>query len=188
MHQEIAMSPSPQGTPSDPRQSGPRFTAIIEDLTLTKESYVKKNLDWYKSNATRPMLFYRASGVLLISLSVSVPVLATRQDFWMSTVLPVVSVIIAGLTALNTFFQWQSQWQKFRQSQFMLEYLLSCWNLEIVKARHEGDEDKAIEIAVAATAKLMQQTREITANETDEFFRGLRLPDEGNRGERQATN
>lgn len=122
------------------------------------------------------MVLFRAFGVLLILLSVSVPFLSTLEGVWRTVVLPAVALSIAALTGLNSFFQWQAQWQGFRHTQFALEYLLAKWEMEIIKARHHPDEQQAVEIALTATDMLLDRAREATASETGKFFEGIQLP------------
>jgi DNA-binding transcriptional regulator GbsR (MarR family) len=91
-------------------------------------------------------------------------------------ILPAVAVAIAGLTSFNAFFQWQSQWQGNRQTQYALEHILSKWKIEIVKAKFHRDREKAVEIAIEATSELLDQAREITSATTGDFFKSIQLP------------
>jgi hypothetical protein len=79
----------------------------------------------------------------------------------MSVVLPIFTLAIAGLAGVNSFFQWQTQWQNFRQTQLALEHLLSKWELEIVQAKAHS-EGEAIGIAVRTTGMLIDLAREAT--------------------------
>jgi hypothetical protein len=122
------------------------------------------------------MILFRAVGVLVILLSISVPFLGTLEGIWRMVILPLTTLLIAALTGLNAFFQWQSQWQGYRQTQYTLEYLLAKWELEIIRAKHCPDPKEATEVALAATHLLLDQAREITASETSGFFAGIQLP------------
>lgn len=138
---------------------------------------VAKTKDWYEGHAKRPMILFRTFGALVIVLSVCVPFLGTLDESaWKSIALSLVALAIAGLTGLNAFFQWQSQWQGFRQTQFALEHLLSKWELEIVKVKYHPDKEEALQMAVEVTARLLDQARDATATETGEFFKGIRAP------------
>jgi hypothetical protein len=161
----------------DQRDEG-RFSAALDELTTIRDEVVKMK-DWYEKHARRPMIWFRAVGVAIILLSVSVPFLgALKGDgVWTSVVLPICTLAIAGLAGINAFFQWQTQWQEFRQAQLALEYLLSKWELEIFRARRLPDEDRAIEMAVEATDKFLDSAREATAKETGRYLESVRLPD-----------
>lgn len=137
---------------------------------------VAKSKDWYEGHAKRPMILFRTFGALVIVLSVCVPFLGTLDESaWKSIALSLVALAIAGLTGLNAFFQWQNQWQGFRQTQFALEHLLSKWKLEIVKVKYHPDKEEALQTAVEATARLLDQAREATVTETGEFFKGVQV-------------
>lgn len=160
-----------QYTPREGEQRDERFVATLEELTAIKNQYVVKDLDWYKGHARWPWLLFRGSGLFLILFSVSVPFLATREGFWKETVLPAVALVIAGLTGLNAFFQWQEQWRGFRQAQFTLEeHLLSLWEVKIVKAKQETQVEEAIKIALQATEELVEKARQAIAAETGQYF------------------
>jgi len=105
-----------------------------------------------------------------------VPFLATLEGVWKELVLPSVAVAIAFLTGLNAFYQWQTQWQGNRETQYALEHLLAKWEVEIVKTRFESDRDKAVDLAIDATDRLLDQAREITSSTAGEFFRNLKIP------------
>jgi hypothetical protein len=106
-------------------QNDERFDAILAELTRIKDDRVVRTFNWFKRYARRPMILFRTTGVLIIVLSVSVPFLGVLEGIWRDTVLPIVTLAIAGLTGLSSFFQWQGAWQRFRQTQFALEHLLS---------------------------------------------------------------
>ena len=153
----------------------PRFNQILDELTKLK-SPVLNTRNWYRRQAPRSMAAFRVVGVALILLSVSLPLLSTLEGNWRTFALPVISLLIAGLTGINAFLNWQSQWQSFRQTQFQLEYLLQRWELEIIQARYHSNEDEAIAMIYAATQKLLEQAREATASETEKFFKDIQLP------------
>jgi hypothetical protein len=153
----------------------PRFNSILAELTELKDRVVKTR-NWYDRRAPRSMAGFRIVGVTVILLSVSLPFLGTLEGAWRSVALPVVSLLIAGLTGVNAFLNWQQQWQSFRQTQFTLEYLLQRWELDVIQARYLPDEEDAIIMIYTATQKLLDQAREATASETSEFFKGTQLP------------
>src|SRR6266700_6723169 len=152
-------------------QSNKRFLSVLEELTHIKEEFVVRQLNWYKAHARTPMLLFRISGVLVILLSVSLPFLTTLEGLWKTLVLPVISLLIAGLTGLNAFFRWESDWKGYRQTHLTLEYLLTTWELQIAEARCQVDEQKAIDIALKATEQLINMTRTTTSTEAEDYFK-----------------
>jgi hypothetical protein len=159
----------------NPVDEHPKLEKTLNELARFKDDVIK-SIEWYKRQAPKQMVLFRTFGVLVILLSVSVPFLGTLEGLGKTIVLPVVSVLIAGLTGINAFFNWQSQWQQFRLAQFTLENLIARWDFEIMQARSEEDEDKAIDLAVQATRDLMEQASRVTQAETADFFRGVQSP------------
>ena len=156
-------------------QNDERFQKVMDELKKIKGEVVSiKN--WFARNSALPRILFWSVGGVIILLSVLVPYLATLDGIWKTVVLPAVAVAIAGLSSLNAFFQWQSQWQNYRQTQYALEHFLSKWEIEIVKAKFHENPEKAIEIAIEATSKLLDQAREITSSTTSEYFKKIQLP------------
>jgi hypothetical protein len=155
--------------------SNKRFLLALEELTRIKEEFVVRQLNWYQGHTKAPMLFFRTSGILVILLSVSLPFLTTFEGLWKTIALPVFSLSIAGLTGLNAFFRWESDWKARRQTQYTLEYLLKMWELKIAEARCQEDVQKGIEIALQATEQLISAARTATSAETEEYFKRVQI-------------
>ncbi len=155
------------------QQSSARFVEALNKLTAIKKEYVDRNLKWYRDRSWQPAILFRTVGAAVIVLSVSVPFLATLDDPWKTVVLPIVSLLIAGLTGLNSFFQWQGKWQKFLQARLSLEYFAQSWELHVLRARYETDEEKAVQIVFDATTKLLDDARTVISSETQEYFAAI---------------
>lgn len=158
-----------------PKPSEEHFQEVMDELEKIKKEVVSTK-GWFERNSDRPRILFRLVGSLVIILSISVPLLGVLDGVWNTVVLPVVAIAIAGLTSLNAFFQWQSQWQGNRQTQFALEHLLTKWELEIVEAKFHPDQEKAIKMAIEATSRLLDQAREITSSSTGDYFKSIQLP------------
>ncbi|HZR42882.1 MAG TPA: DUF4231 domain-containing protein [Ktedonobacteraceae bacterium] len=156
-------------------QNDKRFLSVLEEVTRIKEEFVGRQLNWYKANARRPMLLFRIAGVLVILLSVSLPFLTTLDGLWKTIVLPVVSLLIAGLTGLNSFFRWESNWKGYRQTHLTLEYLLTMWELQIAEAKCQVDVQKGIDIALKATEQLISATQTTVSAEAEEYFKRVQV-------------
>jgi uncharacterized protein DUF4231 len=157
-------------------QSDPDFQTILNELISLKDTYVIKQLKWYETHARQPMILFRVSGVLIILLSVSIPFLATLEGLWRTIVLPIVALLVAGVTGLLSFFRWESDWKGYRQTQFTLDYLLSIWELKITQAKHERDTQQAIDMALQATQQLLDATYGTTSAEAEEYFQRVQIP------------
>src|SRR5581483_4534647 len=156
-------------------QNDKRFLSVLEEVTRIKEEFVGLQFNWYKANARRPMLLFRIAGVLVILLSVSLPFLTTLDGLWKTIVLPVISLLIAGLTGLNSFFRWESAWKGYRQTHLTLEYLLTTCELQIAEARCQVDVQKGIDMALQATEQLITMTRTTTSAEAEDYFKRVQI-------------
>jgi hypothetical protein len=152
-------------------QSNKRFLSVLEEVTRVKDEYVVQQMNWYKEHTRTPMRLFRISGVLVILLSVSLPFLTTLEGPWKTIILPAVSLAVAGLTGLNSFFRWESDWKGYRQTQLALEYLLTEWELQIAEAKCQIDIQKGIDIALQATRQLISTSRTTMSVEAEEYFK-----------------
>jgi hypothetical protein len=153
-----------------------RFLSVLTALTRIKDEFVVQKLNWYTAHAKTPMLLFRVSGVLVILLSVSLPLLATLEGYWKTLILPVVALLVAGLTGLTSFFHWESGWKGYRQAQFSLEYLLTTWELQMTEASYQTDAQEGINQAFQATRQLLQATQTTISAEAEEYFKRVHIP------------
>ncbi|GHO89216.1 DUF4231 domain-containing protein [Dictyobacter formicarum] len=158
------------------QQSDARFISLIEELTHIKEMYASRQLQWYRERAPKAKNYFRISSALIIIFSVSIPFLATLDGLWRITVLPIVALLIAGLTGLNAFFRWEDSWKGYMHAQLTLEHLLWMWELKISEAKHEMDPQKGIEIALHATEQLINETQGAIHAEAEEYFKLVQVP------------
>jgi hypothetical protein len=159
------------------QQKDERFISILKELETLKEDFVVRKIKGYQKATRLARLRFRVAGVLIIVLSACLPLLSTlREGIWISIVLPIVALTIAGLSGLSAFFHWESNWRGFSQTRFMLEYQLKMWELRIIEAKYEMDPQKAVEIAMQATKQLLDETRSVTSDESEEFFKRAQLP------------
>jgi hypothetical protein len=148
-------------------QDDVRFISVLKDLETLKENFAVRKLRAYSKSSTQAQLRFRISGALIISLSVCLPFLTTlKEGVWISIVLPIVALVIAALSGLNTFFRWESNWKGYSQTRYRLEYLLKVWELKVIEARYETDTQKSIEIDVEST----------TSAEAEEYFKRVQIP------------
>jgi hypothetical protein len=154
-----------------------RLEFVFDRLRRLKEEWVDTTRNWYTKRAPWHRRAFRVSGTLVILFSVSIPFLVDRDDWrWSGAAVSFLSLAIAALTGLMSFFQWQSSWHKHIRSQLRLEHLTAMWELEMTEAQQERDPTKAKEMAVKATRKLLSMTGALTVEEAQEFFEGLKAP------------
>jgi hypothetical protein len=158
------------------QQSDERFLSVLGEVTSLKDAYIAQQLQGYLRNAARSRLTFRYTGILIIILSVSLPYLTTLKGVWLSIVLPIVALLVAGLTGLNSFYRWESSWKGYSQMAHSLEYTLKLWEIQIIKAKHEQDPLQAIELAVQATKDLVESAHTTITAEDEEFFKRVQFP------------
>lgn len=154
-------------------QGSKHFETILGELTALKAKHVDGSLEWYKKHTYSPMRNFRLSSILLIILSASVPLLSILNGVGQEIVLPAVSVAIATLTGMLTFFNWHGQWTRFVQAKFTIENLMRVWDLEIFKAKHHPNEQEAINLAVDATERLLTASAQAVAQEMGQFSEAI---------------
>src|SRR5438093_1075543 len=94
-------------TDNETRQA---FESLLAELTAVKR-HVIETRSWFERHAWPKMLCFRAVGVLVIGLSVSVPFIAAQNAPWKDPAVSAVALVIALLTGLNSFFRWEHAWQ-----------------------------------------------------------------------------
>ena len=149
---------------------------LLQELRRIVDENVTSTLRWYKHRAALPRLIFRASGALIIILSVSIPLMAALQYPGKDIVLSAIAVLIAALTGLNSFYRWEDTWRNRRETEFALTHLLSIWELKIVEAMHLGDPRKAKELLLVATRQLLEDAKGVTGTETEKFFSNIDWP------------
>ena len=158
-------------------QNDQRFISILQELEALKENYVARQIQMYRRRANQARQRFRISGGLIIALSVCLPFLTTlREGIWINIVLPIVALLIAGLSGFSTFFRWESNWKGYSQARFKLEYLLTQWELKVIEAKHEPDAQKSIDIVVQATKQLLDEVQATTSTESEEYFQRVQIP------------
>jgi hypothetical protein len=143
----------------------------IARLCEIKASYVDKTLKWYRQRSTWPRVVFRISGTAVIVLSLAVPFVAAHPTMLGGVGLQVASYLIALLSALSSFYGWQTTWQKRISIQLLLEGRIATWQAEIDAAKRMADEEGYAR-ALTATLTLIRSTKILTVGETDEFFPG----------------
>jgi uncharacterized membrane protein YidH (DUF202 family) len=151
------------------------LAAVLEELRPFVDK-VKRTRKWYEKRAKPPRIAFRAIGVVIILLSLSIPLIAALRFTGKDLVLSLFAVLIAIATSLNSFFKWEQTWQAFRKSEFALDHLLTVWDLRRVEAMHETDPTEARDRILTAAEQLIEEANKITSSETQQFFDRIELP------------
>lgn len=132
--------------------------------------------DTYRRRANWNRHLFRASGSAVIVLSASLPLLAGLSYEGKDITVAIVGVIIAILTGLRAFFQWDQLWGFLRQSDFALTHLVAKWELDVATASALADGQKDSEV-YRLTGDLLDKTEEVRKAESQNYFGTLHYPE-----------
>lgn len=164
------MTDKASGTAKSAERPPTKLDAAIAEVTQIATRELERNRRWYAKNAQNTRRLFRSVGVILIVASVSLPFLSTATFDGKALAVSVTSLVVAGLTALNAFFQWQPSWHSYVASELALRELGTDWDLEVVRARLDPDEGHAIQQFLAAADQLVKRAEEIARQETAGYF------------------
>jgi hypothetical protein len=151
--------------------------SAIQELYRIKEDYAVENLEWYRNHRKLPGLLFRLAGIVIIALSLSIPFLSAARGRYLSTGVPIASLIIAIVTALNSFFAWQPTWEKRVRGQHTLEGLIAVWETKMVDSSQSLDSEERYRKAINATEELVDATRVLIETGTNTFFKSIKFPE-----------
>lgn len=146
---------------------------FFKELRGQKERYVDAILDRYRERIPPFRAVFVITSGLVILGSVSLPYLAQITTETNKAAISLVSLGVALLTALNSFFGWRLTWQKGVAATAALEHYLACWEIDLAKAYRE-DYDKAKQDAYLATSYLFTQALATRSAESEAFFAQLK--------------
>ncbi|MEU8255617.1 SLATT domain-containing protein [Micromonospora inaquosa] len=162
------LAESQNGAPGDPLQV---YRALAED-SVTK---LRNHYDWRAKWHRR---LFRSTGILVIVVSASLPLLAGFSYPGKDLVIAVSGVVIAAATALRTFYQWDQMWALLRRTHFALIEASNQWRLAFGRAEATADPSEREQRAYAATEALLAKIEGIRGAETEKFFSSLAFPEE----------
>lgn len=149
---------------------------VVERATALRNKYVNPQLDWYRRKKLLPMILFRASGIITVVLSATIPVLAQSKWFGENRddVLAVMGLAVAVLTGISAFMGWDRIWRGRRQTESVLEHLLAVWDVEILRSTVAMSGSKAQNHVLQATKELLAGAHTVTLSEAEQFFDGLK--------------
>jgi hypothetical protein len=166
-------------------QCQPKVEAFLSELKelpffggANTQGSVLWYIDFYQSRAPRRRMAFRVSGFTILFLSISLPFItqASQQEF-QPQVASTISWLIALVAAASAFFNWQKAWQLYTQTQLTLQFALSEWELRTAEARAASTDDEGLKVLQIALQQLTKTVSEAVANETAQYFEGVKVPD-----------
>jgi hypothetical protein len=181
----VPATPPQTPTPLSPAQIAAQtaaFDAVLKSCRALKEQYVDIRISYYKDHTKIPRWMFRTAGVLTILLSVTLPALAAAVFPYKELILSTVSIAIAALTGLSSFYRWDRTWSGNSSSQVALEQHVAKWELELTNAQYVVPFAQRILHAYQATNDLLINARSVVSSESSGFFSGLQFPQQNSTG------
>lgn len=143
----------------------------VAELRTLVEREVVPLIDWYQRKKRWPRRLHRLSGIAVIGLGATIPVLSAYTDAQPARVIVgTAGAVITVITGLATVYEWQRTWRIFTVAQTELEAHRLRWELALGAADAEADQDERLRRTVAATENLLEHAALARRTETAEFF------------------
>jgi hypothetical protein len=162
--------------PHRPEDDDPRFAQFIEEARSIKERNIDPRIDYYKTHTIRPRLLFRCAGILTILLSIILPAVSVASFPFKEFALSGMSITIAALTGLSSFFRWERNWRGNLTGKMAIEQYCATWELELTNARLRIADDERITHVYKATSDLLVNVRNVVSSESEGFFSNLQFP------------
>ena len=151
----------------------------LSELRNLADQHVGNAISWYKAHVKSPLYFFRITGTLLICLSISLPVVASSPESLISNknlIVSLMSLAVALLSSIGTFFHWNETWRVNSSSLLELEHLLAIWQVKMIAAEQGNDSLASINAAIKATEELFKEAAKTDKANTEAFFKNVKLP------------
>lgn len=105
------------------------------------------------------------------------PVVASLPDFnGKIFVISIMSLVVALLSSVATFFHWHETWRVNSQSLMEFEHLLASWEVKMILAEKIPEVEKRVISAVLATEELLAAAARVDKANTQGFFKNVKMP------------
>jgi hypothetical protein len=163
-------------------ESSDSFSQVRIAARGIKELYVDTRIEWYKTPTKIPRNTFRTIGILTILLSVTLPALASATFPHKELTITVISVTIAALTGLGSFYHLERTWRGNSTAQMALEQAVGKWELEIRRAEFVLAPADRVEHVIKATDDLLANTGTVVSSESEGFFSNLHAQQQNSAG------
>ena len=149
----------------------PFVDARIAELRALVGREVVPLIEWYQRRKRWPRRLHRLSGIVVIALGATIPLLSAYADTGsIRVIIGVAGAVISVITGLATVYEWQKTWRIFSLAQTEMEVHRLHWELALTAADASRDQETRLNLAVAATEDLMARASLARRSETAEFF------------------
>jgi hypothetical protein len=111
-----------------------QFAEALESAHAIKAKHIDPRVEWYKTHTQLPRVIYRLVGISTIVLSVTLPALTAAQFQYKEVIISGMSILIAALTGLGSFYHWDRTWRGNSIAQVSIEQFVAKWELELARA------------------------------------------------------
>ena len=120
---------------------------------------------------------FRGSGVLVLLLSASLPIIAASAYYTDRVLIAALGSAIGVLSALNTFYRWGDRWRIYRRAELEIEGALREWEATVIEdaLKYSQDAEKQKAQIYKSTYELMSRTKAIIETQHLAFFEALQL-------------
>jgi hypothetical protein len=154
----------------DDMQSDP----FLAELKTLVHRHIVPRYRWYQDHTLWPRRCFRTSGFIVVIGSLLLPVITTYESLWhKQLILTIVSLTVAVLSSLSTFYKWDYAWQTREKAALELKGLLAKWELNLIAAQVAKN---PAEEALTATKQLFDDSFKIVDTETGQFFANISWP------------
>lgn len=150
--------------------SSPAFASRAED-------WVRRVRTHYDERARSHRRWYRYSGIAVILIGASLPVLTSIDYPSKSLVVSLAGVLVAALTTLRGFYRWDHMWALLRVTEFSVSQAYWEWR-GAVDGRLDTTDDKTTAEIRKATRILVKKVDDIRQHEANFAFKDLPFPEQ----------
>lgn len=116
------------------------------------------------------------TGIITIVCSVTLPAIATAQFPYKALVLALMSIAVAALTGLSSFYKWERAWRANSTAQVALQQHVAKWELELANAQLLVSPHERANHIYKATSDLLVNAGNVVTSQSEGFFSGLSFP------------
>lgn len=152
-----------------------QLDSYVNQLKGLVKQHILPQYQWYWTHKTLPRVCFRGAGVLVVIGSLVLPVIAAAKGWnHRESALTTVSLAVAILSSLSTFFKWDTVWQSRTKAAMELKSLLAQWELALSSL---GTAENPSKSALCATQKLFEDAFRVIGSETTGFFATVKWPE-----------
>ena len=152
------------------------FTVMEARARELKSGYIDPRIEWYQNHTAGPRFCFRWAGITTILCSVTLPAIASAGFPYKTLVLSFMSIAVAALTGLSSFYKWERTWRANSTAQVALQQHVAKWELELANARLLISPQERTNHIYKATSDLLVNAGNVVTSESEGFFSGLSFP------------